>query len=91
MTLIPICRKCKTKLETAMFEVETEKPSEFRLLVHLEYCARCREYKGHDRNFPKEQERGAVLNQFESTYKHVLQSLGKVLGYETRIPLRCAE
>ena len=86
MGLREICKDCKTEIDTAMYEVKTEKPSEIPIFIHLKYCPGCNEYKGNNGNFPVGNEMEAILDEFELMfYSH--QDLGKVVGYELKIPL----
>ena len=87
MTLIPICSDCSSKLETEMVEVKTDKLQENPINLHLIYCRSCDEYKGHKVNFSRNQEKEAVLNEFELRYHNHKDISGEFQGYTVKIPL----
>jgi hypothetical protein len=67
-----------------MFEVETSKPQDNPIFIHLHYCLKCDEYKGHNKNFTMEQEKEAVSEEFSIMYKYI--NLGDIKNYKTIIP-----
>lgn len=85
MALIPICKDCETHIETAMFEIKTQKVQDHPLYIHVDYCPKCDEYKGRNKNFSLEQERDAVIEKFEIMNNNIY---GKFIDYKVIMPLK---
>ncbi|MEK6875710.1 MAG: hypothetical protein AABX30_03425 [Nanoarchaeota archaeon] len=85
-TLLPICsdyskKGLKTILDSVMFEIEVEQPPEFPVNVHIEYCQKCKEYKGYRGNFLLSQEKEAIEKQFQIIYEIMVHQIGKIKRY----------
>ena len=87
MALIPICNDCGSRLESAMFEIEDVEIQGASVSVHLDYCPKCDEYKGHNKNFAVEQEKQAVLEKFNHIFRKLHPTLEDI-AYKTIIPIK---